>query len=1325
MSSTVITLLLVLSCMPASQAHAFTPGTAAESSPPSSFRFVGMAPEDMPVLLSMAIPLRNTGLLSSMTQEVSDPQSPLFRHFLTPAEIRQDFLPTDTYNAMLSQLKGDGFRVIATAMDSFIVVSATAAQVSSHFHGNVYMYSNGTLSYYESSGPSTFEGARIYASNATALFVKPRLAASSFSGAGGNVTLPANDISAKQLQAVYNATSLYAEGLEGQGQTIGLLDFFGSPSVSQDLRSFDHRFGIPDSNFTVVPIGPYDPNLGVYTTWNIEIALDAEVSHAMAPKANEIMYVANNALTLSDIIASIVQDDKVGTLSQSFSWFYGDWQVSEVGPSAVYFDVYLADQQYMLGSLEGISFLVSSGDAGGSGYSAGPLGNLNYPDASPFVTSVGGSQSYVNTELNGTEQSTQTTWSNLAFVPNLVNYGGGGGGVSMLEPKPWYQKNEPTPASYPNGRMEPDLVLQAGVDPATYIVAVGELGGVGGTSESSPLLAGLLTLVAQSSGGKLGLITPTLYSIGNNPVQRQKVFVPTPIGYTVPFVPSKGYNLASGWGAPNIGELAQYYKSTGLHPGLNVSVSVENQATGKSDEFTAGQTLKAEATIMNGAASVTTGNFTASVETLGGAYDGTPMSYDSTLGAWTATMTIGQQSGLAFLNVQGSSAGLSGNGLARFFAGYLATFLSPSPVQPWTTVGGLNVTVTAADINGNPAPPESIAMEVNSYSILKNRYTTVDTLQLTPSASVSSGAFANLTKSYPTGPTDLTLQGDTYGFLPFQNGIYLQTTEVFPQVAAEPGAVAPGQSLLVLAVPEAPDNLQNVYSLETGQTLGLDVKEGSNVSAMLVSPAGATVTRTNVVLQPCDQYVVLCTGGINYTGELTVPSDAVPGLYTILLNASYTAVTLQTDFGVNGINGSFFAQVLVTGPASIPRIAVSPPTLYEGQRAHITADIHYSNGTETRFGEYSAFVYPQLVSKLYTEVNNVEFQSGYLIQLSYSPAIDRWVGNFTAPSPYNNATLAPITGYALYYSGPYDVFVTGHSYDGVPTDTNVNTQQAFFIQPYTLVANQTVSSLQQTSGLAFSGDTITTSAALSNDVFLGSNAIRGGAVTISDSSISGTLNASDTDLNLISVSGGAISASDSELRLADSSVGSLALSGSNVSLAASSYQSISPPLPTIEVQQPAGASAYNGTLNISASVGGEQISSVAFSVDGMALQAFPPSNAPYIYALDTAKLSDGVHTLLVTVTQGDGISSTLTTSFSTDAHMASLSGQLRQLNANITSLVSRLNSSIGSLSSRLNQANESEERFTYVSYFLGAVAAVAVVVSMVALRKKRSEPNEP
>ena len=180
-----------------------------------------------------------------------------------------------------------------------------------------------------------------------------------------------------------------------------MLDFFGSPTVTQDLSLFDKTFGFPDPNLSITPIVPYNPNLGVANGWSTEVALDVQMAHAMAPNAAINMYVTTGALPFAADIATIVNDDSVTTLSMSFS-IGPEWLYSLVGGQLFYFNMFLPDLYFMLGSLEGITFLCSSGDAGGSGYSSGPAGNLGYPDDSPYVTSTGGTQTYLYTQPNGT-----------------------------------------------------------------------------------------------------------------------------------------------------------------------------------------------------------------------------------------------------------------------------------------------------------------------------------------------------------------------------------------------------------------------------------------------------------------------------------------------------------------------------------------------------------------------------------------------------------------------------------------------------------------------------------------------------------------------------------------------------------------------------------------------------------------------------------------------------------------------------------------------------------------------------------------------------------
>ena len=146
------------------------------------------------------------------------------------------------------------------------------------------------------------------------------------------------------------------------------------------------------------------------------------------------------------------------------------------------------------------------------------------------------------------------------------------------------------------------------------------------------------------------------------------------------------------------------------------------------------------------------------------------------------------------------------------------------------------------------------------------------------------------------------LQGSTFGILPFTNGIYLQTAEILPEVAVEPGAIAPGQSLTIFVSPVAPLNVAGLFSYDTGATIGSDLANGCNINAILVNSAGKTIASTSLVFQ---------SSGM--VGLLTVPSNSASGLYTILLQANYGSVTLGYT-----LYGAFYGQVFVSNGAIIP-----------------------------------------------------------------------------------------------------------------------------------------------------------------------------------------------------------------------------------------------------------------------------------------------------------------------------------------------------------------------------------------------------------------------
>ena len=270
---------------PKSAANASVPSATAPAQLPSSsgpkplssFRSAGAADPSMPVLVSIVVPLRNLATLSSLVKQSSDPNSAGFRHFLNYSQVSQMFLPTPAqFNSVLDYLTAKGFAVQSTALNSTIVVRGTAGMVSQYLGQGVEMFTNGTYSYYETTGATSLSGAYSYGSNSTGLLMRPDFikAGSPASGAlpSQNVTFTEGAQNTKLLQTVYNSTGLLSKGIDGKGYTIGLLDFYGNSLVSQDLALFDSTYGFQaPPSFKVSPIGPYNPNLGTAFGWDAEI----------------------------------------------------------------------------------------------------------------------------------------------------------------------------------------------------------------------------------------------------------------------------------------------------------------------------------------------------------------------------------------------------------------------------------------------------------------------------------------------------------------------------------------------------------------------------------------------------------------------------------------------------------------------------------------------------------------------------------------------------------------------------------------------------------------------------------------------------------------------------------------------------------------------------------------------------------------------------------------------------------------------------------------------------------------------------------------------
>jgi hypothetical protein len=326
---------------------------------------------------------------------------------------------------------------------------------------------------------------------------------------------------------------------DGSGQTIAIIDAYHDPNIFSDLDVFDTKFSFDGNQSLFDQYGPSSKFLtqafpdGKPQTdpgWSLEISLDVEWAHAIAPGAKILLVEAATTSYNSIIDAVDYARHQIGVVAVSMSWGSEEFQ-----PEAI-FDNYFTTPFGHLGGSDGfggfnlpggITFVAASGD-----YGSPP----EWPAVSPNVLAVGGTT--LNLDSAGNYQF-ETPW--------LFS----GGGISFYEPRPAYQTGTP---SY-NLRSNPDVSFAA--DPTTGFaiydsVGISNLGGwlrVGGTSAGAPQWAALIAITDQGRAlqglGSLDGPTQLLPAIYNLP---DSVFH-QPQG-TGTLIPGSTYSLETGRGSP-------------------------------------------------------------------------------------------------------------------------------------------------------------------------------------------------------------------------------------------------------------------------------------------------------------------------------------------------------------------------------------------------------------------------------------------------------------------------------------------------------------------------------------------------------------------------------------------------------------------------------------------------------------------------------------------------------------------------------------------------------------------------------------------------------
>jgi subtilase family serine protease len=375
---------------------------------------------------------------------------------------------------------------------------------------------------------------------------------------------PAGGYTPAQIRGAYALGALTKAGINGTGESIVIVDSFGSPTIRHDLGVFDRQFKLPAPRaLTIIhpagPIPPFKPTSN-RVSWAYETTLDVEWAHAMAPRARIVLAetpVSENEGRSG--FPQIVTAEKYvlahrlgGVISQSFGATEETFPKGSIRPlRSAYLEAASKAHE--------VTVVSASGDSGATDYH----NNLkdfytkrvtSWPASDPLVTAVGGTD--VDLKSSGGRARPDQVWNDPGY-PSA-----GGGGQSIIFGRPAYQNKDKAITGARRG--VPDISMSASCSHPVDIYQSFDGRGwkvICGTSEATPIFAGVIALADQAAGHWLGAINPDLYKLavksrsgivdvtkGNNTVKfRQNGKSYTVHGWNA--VP--GYDLASGLGTVN------------------------------------------------------------------------------------------------------------------------------------------------------------------------------------------------------------------------------------------------------------------------------------------------------------------------------------------------------------------------------------------------------------------------------------------------------------------------------------------------------------------------------------------------------------------------------------------------------------------------------------------------------------------------------------------------------------------------------------------------------------------------------------------------------
>lgn len=387
------------------------------------------------------------------------------------------------------------------------------------------------------------------------------------------------------IYKAYGVDTLHTtDGLTGKGETIVIVDAYGSPTALSDLQTFSTTFGLPKPNLTIFyPSGTPTPSKsmhGVQLGWAEETSLDLQWAHAIAPDANLVLVASNPAETEGvQGFPSMFKGEQFAisqypgaVISQSFA------ATEQSFHSAADAQVAKFDKVYQQAVANRVTVLGSSGDTGTANVDKQlrvfPFPTVNWPSSDPLVTSAGDTwlqSGWTWNPTSPTDLSFLTTPGSRTEAVWNEPYRAiaGGGGRSVLFSTPAFQSGISS-SLLQGSRGLPDVSWNAAVNGGVLVFT--SFSGlrvgwhiIGGTSAASPQLAGLIALTNQlaDSLGKphVGYLNPLLYKLSASDFTDivPQTFGPGAVtladnsqfGSGIPgMAVTTGYDLATGFGSP-------------------------------------------------------------------------------------------------------------------------------------------------------------------------------------------------------------------------------------------------------------------------------------------------------------------------------------------------------------------------------------------------------------------------------------------------------------------------------------------------------------------------------------------------------------------------------------------------------------------------------------------------------------------------------------------------------------------------------------------------------------------------------------------------------